>query len=113
MDSFYNNWIETNNLRPEVLPEVLSEEIKTKIIEISKCDARSVNDAINDLFFETTIFDEETNQKIALFSQEELENGWQNFCGKQNRKKWKFSKKFLHKPQKEFDPVDFLESYSC
>ena len=94
-------------------PEVLSKEIKTKIIEISKCDARSVNDAINDLFFETTIFDEETNQKIALLSQEELENGWQNFCGKQNRKKWKFSKNFLHKPQKEFEPVDFLENYSC
>lgn len=112
LDSFYNNWIETNNLRPEVLPEVLSEEIKTKIIEISKCDARSVNDAINDLFFETTIFDEETNQKIALFSQKELENGWQNFCGKQNRKKWKFSKKLLHKPQKEFDPVDYLGIFS-
>jgi hypothetical protein len=42
LDNFYKNWIETNNLRPEVLPEILSEEIKTKIIEISKCDARSV-----------------------------------------------------------------------
>lgn len=113
LDNFYKNWIETNNLRPKVLPEVLSDEIKAKIIEISKCDARSVNDAINDLFCETSIFDEQTNQRIALFSKEELENGWQNFCGKQNQNKWKLPKNFLQKNQNKFNPIEFLETYSC
>ena len=72
-----------------------------------------MNDAINDLFFETTFFDEETNQKIALFSQEELENGWQNFCGKQNQNEWKLPKNFLQKNQNKFNPIEFLETYSC
>ena len=105
IDSFYENWLNHNNLKREFFPEVLSDEIKDKIIKYSKGDPRSINDAFTKLFAETMRIDDETGEKIALFSEPELCSGWKKYRGKSRYSlpKWK-----LPKP---FDPVECLESY--
>lgn len=105
IDSFYENWLNHNNLKREFFPEVLSDEIKNEIIKHSNCDPRSINDAFTKIFTETMRIDDETGEKIALFSEPELCSGWQKYRGKSKYSlpKWK-----LPKP---FDPVEFLESY--
>ena len=106
IDSFYENWLDINNLKREFFPEVLSDEIKDEIIKLSKCDPRSINDAFTKLFAETMRVDDKTGEKIALFSDAELCIGWQKFRGKSkySQQKWKLNA--------TFDPVNFLESFS-
>ncbi|MBQ3023779.1 MAG: AAA family ATPase [Spirochaetaceae bacterium] len=91
IDSFYENWLNSNNLKREFFPEVLSDEIKDEIIKISKGDSRSINDAFTELFVKTMRIDDKTGERIALFSASELCGGWQHYRGKSNLSlsKWK------------------------
>jgi ATP-dependent Lon protease len=109
IDNFYQKWLNINNLNKECFPEVLSDEIKDKVIQYSKCDPRSINDVLTELFTTTMRYDNETGQQIALFSDEELCGGWKHFRGKNDipMEKWKLPKNF----RLNFDPVKFLDSY--
>ena len=84
--------------------------MKDEIIRISKCDPRSINDALTELFAKTMRIDDETGEKIALFSEPELCRGWQKYRGKSKYSlpKWKLSQCFN---QTKFNPVEFLENY--
>lgn len=82
LDSFYSNWIKSNNMMPECLPEKLSAEIREEILIKSHDDPRSIDDAISQVFAETLRYDEENHCSIALFSSNQLFNGWKKYCGK-------------------------------
>jgi ATP-dependent Lon protease len=96
IDNFYQNWLNSNGLRKECFPEVLSDEIKNKVMKISNGDTRSINDALTKLFAETMRVDDESGERIALFSEDELCGGWQHFRGKSDtaREKWVLPKGF-------------------
>ena len=82
IDNFYQNWLKNNCLKKDCFPEVLSDEIKDKIINLCHCDTRSINDAFTELFAKTIRIDDKTGEKIALFSDKELCGGWEHFRGK-------------------------------
>ena len=81
----------------EVESVCAEDEIKDKVIQYSKCDPRSINDVLTELFTTTMRYDNETGQQIALFSDEELCGGWKHFRGKNDipMEKWKLPKNFL------------------
>ena len=81
IDSFYKNWIKSNNIDAEYLPETLSEEIKDRILSYSNGDPRSIDDAISRVCNETLLTDQKTGHLIALFSPSEMHQGWENFRG--------------------------------
>ena len=97
IDSFYQNWLENNNMEKEFLPAVLSDDIKEEILSECKDDPRNVEDAINLVFNRTMHTDDKTGHKIALFSPREYFIGWQNFRGKReiSETPWKLPSHFL------------------
>ncbi len=96
IDNFYQNWLKNNCLKKDCFPEVLSDEIKDKIINLCHCDTRSINDAFTELFAKTMRIDDKTGEKIALFSDKELCGGWEHFRGKNETtlEKWELPKEF-------------------
>jgi ATP-dependent Lon protease len=96
IDNFYQNWLKNNCLKKDCFPEVLSDEIKDKIINLCHCDTRSINDAFTELFAQTMRIDDKTGEKIALFSDKELCGGWEHFRGKSETtlEKWELPKEF-------------------
>lgn len=109
IDNFYQNWLKNNKLKKEFFPEVLSDEIKNTVLQYSKGDPRSINDAFTRIFAETMRIDDKTGTKIAMFSHSELCGGWEHFRGKSDypRGKWTLPAGFKN----NFDPVEFLESF--
>ncbi len=97
LDSFYKNWIKNNEMDEQFLPEKLSDYIKDKILEFCNGDARSVEESMNRLVSITSIVDEKTGHKIALFSPEEMYLGWEKFRGKKSISKetWELPDDFL------------------
>ena len=97
IDSFYQNWLENNNMEKEFLPAVLSDDIKEEILSECNDDPRNVEDAINLVFNRTMQTDDKTGHKIALFSPKEYFIGWQNFRGKReiSESPWKLPAHFL------------------
>jgi len=81
LNNFYENWLKNNNMDRQYLPQILSDEIKNRILREAHNDPRSIEDAISKVFNETLTEDSETNHPIALFSPEELYKGWKNFRG--------------------------------
>ena len=96
LDNFYQKWLKINNLKTECFPEVLSDEIKEKILEICKCDSRAVNDAITQVFARTIVYDDAKDSHIALFSARELCGGYEHFRGQSvfSKSKWKLPESF-------------------
>lgn len=97
LDYFYEGWISSNDMDASFLPEKLSDYIKEKILEESQNDPRSIYEAITKLFTKTITKDPETNHKIALFSPDELYEGWKKFRGKRKiaKNSWELPKGFL------------------
>ena len=81
IDSFYEQWICNNKMEADFLPRVLSDYIKEMILNICHDDPRSIDDAISFVFNKTLKEDEKTHHKIALFSPEEVYEGWEKFRG--------------------------------
>lgn len=98
IDSFYKKWIRNNGLNPVFLPEVLSKEIKHRILIESHNDSRSIVEAIEKIFNETTTIDSESGNTISLFSPKEIYEGWKKYRGHKqiSREKWKLPLNFLH-----------------
>jgi ATP-dependent Lon protease len=118
--SFYKEWILNNRMEAEYLPEVLSDFIKEEILKECHDDTRSIEDAINTIFTRTLAEDSESGHKIALFSPEEMYNGWKNYRGKKivpKQKIWQLPENFIP-PKKEeeeeepFNLMDYLENYN-
>ncbi|MCR5188027.1 MAG: AAA family ATPase [Treponema sp.] len=107
LDSFYNNWLINNEMDASHLPKKLSNYIKEMILEISGNDTRSIEDAINLVFNQTITEDKESNAKIALFSPEEICDGWKKYAGHKafSKEAWKLPYKFGHRDNAK----DFLE----
>lgn len=82
LDYFYEGWISSNDMDASFLPEKLSDYIKERILEESQNDPRSIYGAITRLFTRTITKDPESNHRIALFSPDELYEGWKKFRGK-------------------------------
>ena len=84
-------------MEAEFLPAVLSDFIKEEILKECHDDTRSIEDAINTVFNRTITEDHETGHKIALFSPEEMYNGWKNYRGQKElsaQNEWKLPKNF-------------------
>ena len=109
-----------NNMEAEFLPAVLSDFIKEEILKECHDDTRSIEDAINTVFNKTLAEDSESGHKIALFSPEEMYNGWKNYRGQKTvppQKIWQLPENFIP-PKKEedeelpFNLMDYLETYN-
>ena len=97
IENFYKEWIKNNRMEAEYLPAVLSDFIKEEILKECHDDTRSIEDAINTVFNKTITEDHETGHKIALFSPEEMYNGWKNYRGHKEmsaQNEWKLPKNF-------------------
>ncbi|MBB5226784.1 AAA family ATPase [Treponema ruminis] len=105
INNFYENWLENNKMKREYLPASLSDEIKERILRYSNDDPRSIEDSIIRVLNETLSFETDSDHPVALFSPEELEMGWEKFCGKR--------KELPKKKQEFYDPVVFLEQYEA
>ncbi len=103
--SIYSKWLENEKMVREYLPEVLSTEIKEKIIRYSNDDPRSIEDSIIRVLNETLTIDPESEHPIALFSQLELELGWKKFRGKKRAATKKTQEESI------FDPIKYLEQF--
>ena len=101
IDSFYENWLENNNMEKEYLPAVLSDDIKEEILVECKDDPRNIEDAINLVFTRTLRTDDKTGLKVALFSPGEYLTGWQHYRGKKliSKSAWKLPASFMQ-PQR-------------
>ena len=106
LSNYYKKWLDNEKMETEYLPAVLSDEIKEKILRYSNDDPRSIEDSIIRVLNETLTFDSGSDHPIALFSQEELEIGWEKFCGIKREKPKK------KQQEEKFDVVKFLEEYA-
>ena len=114
LNSFYEKWLTSNNMRREFLPEVLSEEIKERILDYSHNDTRSIEDAIIQVYNDTCTTDPESKQLIALFSPQELLNGWKKYrgCPQISKEHWQLPKPFMPK-KSDFNIDEYLENYDA
>ena len=104
-------------MRREFLPAVLSEEIKERILDYCHSDTRSIEDALVQVYNDTCTTDPESKQQIALFSPQELLNGWKNYRGWPliSKEHWQLPLPFQPKKEdkeKPFNIDDYLENYN-
>lgn len=117
LNNFYEKWLSNNNMRREFLPAVLSEEIKERILDYCHSDTRSIEDALVQVYNDTCTTDPESKQQIALFSPQELLNGWKNYRGWPliSKEHWQLPLPFQPKKEdkeKPFNIDDYLENYN-
>lgn len=84
MDSFYSTWININHIQEDYIPEVLSTEIKERILTLAEDSPRRIHDAIKTVFIETITYDDSEHHIISLFSPDQLYKGWKKFRGKRS-----------------------------